>query len=131
MDEVSGFRIALYGFLIVIGAWATWWAKIRALTIPRNPIVYQCAVALGGVLALWGLLRGSGPLGNALAVLALVGSVFFLVTAAMRRLPDAPAAAVVGAPFLEFSTLDEDGNQFALSSMAGRPFLLKFFRGHW
>jgi peroxiredoxin len=32
---------------------------------------------------------------------------------------------------VSFSAPDADGREFDLSSLAGRPFLLKFFRGHW
>jgi peroxiredoxin len=31
----------------------------------------------------------------------------------------------------DFTALDEHGREFALASTAGRPLLLKFFRGHW
>jgi cytochrome oxidase Cu insertion factor (SCO1/SenC/PrrC family) len=45
---------------------------------------------------------------------------------------DAREPAVrIGAPILDFTAPDENGQPFALSSLRGRPFLLKFFRGHW
>jgi peroxiredoxin len=37
----------------------------------------------------------------------------------------------VGAPILDFTAPDEHGRPFRLSSLAGRPILLKLFRGHW
>jgi len=40
-------------------------------------------------------------------------------------------AVRVGGPILDFSAPDENGEPFALASLRGRPYLLKFFRGHW
>jgi peroxiredoxin len=37
----------------------------------------------------------------------------------------------VGETLRDFSALDENGERFELASTAGRPVLLKFFRGHW
>jgi len=37
----------------------------------------------------------------------------------------------VGEPILRFRARDAEGNDFDLQELAGRPFLLKFFRGHW
>ena len=47
-----------------------------------------------------------------------------------RQQPNRPAVAV-GEPMLLFSAPDENGVDFDLSSLNGKPYLLKFFRGHW
>ena len=41
------------------------------------------------------------------------------------------ACAAVGAPILDFEAPDAEGEPFDLATLRGRPFLLKFFRGHW
>jgi hypothetical protein len=131
MDEVSGFRLALYGALIVFGAWGSWWAKIKALTVPRNAIVYQGLMALGTVLAIWGMIRGAGALGGMLAFAAILAGGMYLFTSFISALPTAPAGVAVGEKILDFTAVDSDGEAFSLSSLHGRPFLLKFYRGHW
>jgi hypothetical protein len=131
MEEINGFRIALFALLLTLGAWASYWAKIKALTVPRNPIVYQVAMVVGASLAVWGLVRGAGVGGAALAVAALVAAGFFLFTSLISRVPETTLAVSVGDAILDFTTEDADGSSFALSELAGRPFLLKFFRGHW
>lgn len=131
MDEVSGFRLALYGALLVGGAWASWWAKIKALTVPRNAIVYQCLMGVGVAMALWGMLRGPGAIGGLLAFCAVIAGGMYLYTSFISELPTAPAAVAVGQEILDFSAVDSDGAEFSLSSLRGQPFLLKFYRGHW
>lgn len=131
MDEVSGFRWALYGALLVGAGWASWWAKIKALTVPRNAIVHQCVMGVGVSMALLGMLRGPGAIGGSLAVVAVIAGGMYLYTSFISELPTTPAAVAVGGEILDFSAVDSDGANFSLSSLRGEPFLLKFYRGHW
>lgn len=131
MDEVSGLRLAVFAAVVVFGAWASWWAKIKALTVPRNSVIYLALMSSGIVLGLWGLSRGAGALGGILAFSAIVAAAMFLFTAYISGMPSAPPGAAVGEKFLDFTASDSDGGDFTLSSLAGRPFLLKFYRGHW
>jgi hypothetical protein len=96
MDEVSGFRLALYGALLVGAGWASWWAKIKALTVPRNAIVYQCIMGLGVALALWGMILGAGAIGGLLAFCSVIAGGMYLYTSFISTLPTAPAAVAVG-----------------------------------
>ena len=45
--------------------------------------------------------------------------------------PGAIAEPVVGAPIIDFTALDDRAVPFELGSLRGKPYLLKFFRGHW
>ena len=40
-------------------------------------------------------------------------------------------AVRLGERILDFTALDAEGKPFSVSSLHGRAFLLKFFRGHW
>jgi peroxiredoxin len=51
--------------------------------------------------------------------------------AAQARQASLKPAVSVGGPILEFVLPDDAGRAFDLSSLRGRAFLLKFFRGHW
>jgi len=131
MDEVSGFRLVLFGTMVVFAAWASWWAKIKALTIPRSSIVYQGFMVTGMVAAVWGVARGAGAWGGILAFCAVLAGGMFLFTAYISGLPLVPTGAGVGDAFLDFTAQDSDGQPFTLSTLGGQPFLLKFYRGHW
>ena len=65
---------------------------------------------------------------RALAVLA--GSFFcLLVFISPQKVAD--DAIAVGERLREFTAQDANGEVFSMSSVAGKPVLLKFFRGHW
>ena len=86
---------------------------------------------LGVVLAVLALVRGAGGLGVVLAILAVIGAIFFLFSSFTSALPQKRLAVAVGDPVLPFVATDASGAPFDLGSLAGRPFLLKFFRGFW
>jgi hypothetical protein len=75
--------------------------------------------------------QGAGFLGGVPAVLGLLIGVFFLFTVSISRQEVASNAIKVGAKLPDLSAPDEHGESLAFSSLAGKPILLKFFRGHW
>jgi cytochrome oxidase Cu insertion factor (SCO1/SenC/PrrC family) len=84
-------------------------------------------VALGALA----FAAGPGWLGGALAALTVAGGSVFLATLAISRQVGGSGAFRVGERVPDFTAPDESGAPFNLSSLAGRPLLLKFFRGHW
>lgn len=64
-------------------------------------------------------------------MLAILGAGMLLFFTLISGMPANVPAVKVGAPILDFTARDANGNDFALSSLSGGPFLLKFFRGHW
>ena len=127
---MSGALLAILAAVVMGTAGLRWLALMRAGRIPRDATRYLASSALGTLLGVAALLRGAGVLGGVIAALAaLAGAAFLALYAAsgQRR----GAAIAVGDRVLDFTARDADGRSFALSSLAGRPFLLKFFRGHW
>ena len=87
----------------------------------------------GASLATASLAFVQGPdlLSGILAGVSLaVSSVFVILSSLASQSGQVPAVAV-GHPMLEFSAPDENGVVFDSRELQGRPFLLKFFRGHW
>jgi cytochrome oxidase Cu insertion factor (SCO1/SenC/PrrC family) len=74
---------------------------------------------------------GAGWLGGVPAALgSLAGGFMLLIRLGSPQAKNPPAVAV-GGKILDFTAPDENGAPFSLSRIAGKPFLLKFFRGHW
>ena len=131
METLTGFRVALFALLVVAGTWATYWARIKALRVPRRPIAYITAMVASIALATWSFVVGPGLGGGALAMMAIAGAGMLLFSTFMSPLPVTTPAVAAGEPILPFTAKDHAGNDFDLGSLAGRPYLLKFFRGHW
>jgi hypothetical protein len=87
-----------------------------------------------GVSALVGVFaftRSPGILGGVLAGLPVVVALTFAVLYVLRGQSTQAPALAVGQPLIDFTAPNEQGEAFTLSSLAGKPVLLKFFRGHW
>jgi hypothetical protein len=123
--------LGLSGFALVGGAAVLWFRRIRSVDIPRDRSAFVAAWSVGallGVAALW--LDVGWAVGVPSALAAVVGILFtVLVAISGQRVGD--DAIRVGAALPAFTAIDEDGATFDSRSLAGRPVLLKFFRGHW
>ncbi len=104
---------------------------VRALRVPRRPVAQLVAMALTAALAIATLTRPFDLVGYTLAALALFGAGRFLFVAFRSRLPAKRLIVTEGQPAPDFTAIDADGRPFQLSSLAGQPVLLKFYRGHW
>jgi len=125
---------SLLGFLAVAllaQAGFVWMRSIREVrTGERRPWVVGVVTAAVGLGAL-ALAREPGLAGGVAAGLAVgLGGLFLLNQVIGQQSRRTPAVAV-GRPILDFSAPDAEGRPFALASLRGRPYLLKFFRGHW
>lgn len=128
---MNGLGLGLLALALIAGSGVAWFRAAFAVRLPTDRRGFVAAWLLGAGLAVAALALGPGWIGGVSAVLALVGAAFFLFTVAVSRQLVAPGAISVGAVLPEFSALDEDGRSFASAGLAGRPVLLKFFRGHW
>jgi cytochrome oxidase Cu insertion factor (SCO1/SenC/PrrC family) len=90
-------------------------------------VAFTAAAALG--VAAFAV--GTGTLGAVAAGVGIGVGGSMVALRAISGQDDVQPAVRVGDPIIDFTALDENGEPFALSSLRGRPFLLKFFRGHW
>jgi hypothetical protein len=118
--------------LITVGVSGVRWFRVAAaVRLPEDRSRFVGAW-LGGVgLGIAALLAGAGGIVAGAAVLAILGGGFLLFTVAISRQRVGPEAVVVGAKLPQFRATDEHGQAFELSTLSGRPILMKFFRGHW
>lgn len=128
---MSGLVLGLLALALLAQAGFVWMRSIREVrTGERRPLVLLVvAGALG--LGLLALVREPGWLGGLAAGLAVLGAVLFLLLQVLARQSRGAPAVAVGRPVLDFTAPAADGQPFALASLRGRPYLLKFFRGHW
>lgn len=118
----------LAALLIVLAATGSWFWRAYKVDIPKEPLPYAAAWASGAALGLVSLLFFDG--GTAAGLAAALGALFFyfVMTGAQRA---GETQVRVGDQLPAFQAVDDTGTVFDSAELAGRPALLKFFRGHW
>ena len=122
--------LGLLALIVVAATLFNWLQLIKRVAIPRSRRGWFASFLAGGTLGAVAI--STGGFFNVLFGIpaALVGFVFPALRLQSTQQPNRPAVAV-GDPMMTFVAPDEHGHDFDLSSLAGKPYLLKFFRGHW
>ena len=108
-----------------------WFHAMRAVKMWRWRRALQLGALISTALAIAALATSASAGVTAAAIAALLGPASFLGLELIAYQPKRQVAVSVGEPILDFEAPGADGEPFALSSLRGRPFLLKFYRGHW
>jgi hypothetical protein len=126
-----GTILGIAGGLLELVLSGVWLWLIRRVRVPADlrPTIAAHALAVALGIAAFGL--GASPLGQVLAAVAVAGGLVFLALQTQSRQARLTPAVVVGRPIIEFTLPDHEGRPFDLATLRGKPFLLKFFRGHW
>jgi hypothetical protein len=128
---MSGTWLGIAGAVLTLGGWAVWMRLMQQVRIPRNRAGFFAVFGSSVGLGVAALVSGTGIIGGIAAALAILGGGMF-IGLRLQSTQDAREPSVkVGEPILDFSAPDDTGASFALASLRGSPFLLKFFRGHW
>jgi hypothetical protein len=128
---MTGTALGFVAFALVAGSMALWFRRIQSVRIPANRLGFVACWAGGAVLGVIALSQGAGYLGGLAAGIAAVAGAFFSVLVYVSPQKVADDAVQVGESLRAFTALDENGADFSSASVAGKPVLLKFFRGHW
>ena len=122
--------LGLIALGIIVATGFVWFQLIENVAVPRNRVGYLSLFVLGGLVGVFAISQG-GFFSTAFAIPAvLIGFVFPALRLQSGQKPNTPAIAV-GGDMLNFVAPDANGVDFDLSSLHGKPYLLKFFRGHW
>lgn len=126
-----GNGLGIAGLLVALATLGLWARALVAVRVPALQGRYKAAAAAAVALAVASMLVGNDGFGGTAATIAVVAAGSFLVLAATSGQDRREPSVSVGHPILDFQAPDENGDVFDLASLRGRPFLLKFFRGHW
>lgn len=128
---MTGTVLGVLAGVTVATAWARWFRLMNRVRIPLDRTGFLAVNGLGAVLGIVALVAGTSLGGGVLAAIGILGGLMFLGLAAQSAQANVTPAIRVGEPILDFAAPDEAGKTFDLASLRGKPFLLKFFRGHW
>jgi hypothetical protein len=110
---------------------ALWAQRIKRVQIPADRRGFVACWVGGAALGILALTQGAGWVGGIPAGIAAVAGTFFSALVYISPQKVADNAVQVGESLRGFTALDENGDDFSIASVAGKPVLLKFFRGHW
>ena len=119
-----GLGIAVLGVII-------WFRQVNLVAIPGDRTLFVAAFVLAGVLGVSSFIVGTRWFGGIAAVLAIIVGSFMPFTIAISPQQVADNPIKVGDIIPQFAALNDAGDRFNSSELAGRPVLIKFFRGHW
>jgi cytochrome oxidase Cu insertion factor (SCO1/SenC/PrrC family) len=128
---MNGTLLGFASLAIALANAAWFFGRMQRVALPQNRIAHDLLWAAALALGIAALASGAGWLGGVPAALgALAGGFMLLLRLGSAQAKNAPAVSIGGA-MLDFTAPDENGAPFSLASLAGKPYLLKFFRGHW
>lgn len=127
MGTVLGFL----SFAVALAAGTGWFRLLRAVEIGNRRPLFMAAFGVAVLLGAATFFLDPGVLGGLGAIVGLTLGGTFLGLGSISGQSRHEAAVVVGGPVLDFESVDTDGAAFASTSLAGKAYLLKFFRGHW
>ena len=128
---MSGTTIGFVAFALVAGSMALWFRRMGRVQIPTDRRGFVACWAGGAVLGVLALSQGAGWVGGIPAGIATLAGTLFSVLVYISPQKVAEDAVRVGESLRAFTAPDENGADFSIASAAGKPVLLKFFRGHW
>ena len=128
---ITGSALGIASLAVALANSAWFFSRMQRVALPQNRIAHELAWTLALALGVAALASGTGWLGGVSAALgACLGGFMLMLRLGSAQTPNTPAVRL-GGPILDFAAPDENGAPFRLASLAGKPFLLKFFRGHW
>ena len=128
---MSSDAMAWLALAMTAGGLVWWFRRMGRVQIPSNRIPFLMWCLGAGGLAAFAIAGGSGWATWLPAGVALLGALFVLATISISRQKVEEGAVGVGDAMPAFQAPDDSGALFDSASLAGRPALLKFFRGHW
>jgi peroxiredoxin len=129
--SMSGSVLGVVGALIVVGSGVHWLRLMKQVRIPKDARAFLVANGGGALLGVAALVLGAGAAGGIAAGIAIVGGLLFLGLSATSGQAKIAPSVSIGGGVIAFAATDDEGRPFVLGSLRGKPFLLKFFRGHW
>jgi hypothetical protein len=128
---MSGDALGFVAFTLVAGSMVLWFRRMKLVQIPADRRGFVTCWVGGALLGILALALGTGYPGGVAAGIAIVAGGFFSLLVYISPQKVADDAVRVGESLRAFTALDENGADFSSASVAGKPVLLKFFRGHW
>jgi hypothetical protein len=128
---MHGMLLGLASLAIALANGAWFFRRMQRVALPQDRSAHELAWGVALALGIAAFANGAGWLGGLAAALGMALATAMLVLRLGSAQAEGAIAVRVGGRILDFTAPDDRGEPFTLSSLAGAPLLLKFFRGHW
>lgn len=123
--------VGIISAVIVLSTWGVWFKRIFEVRVPKFRAHYIALSIIAMALSVYAVVGGAGWIGRVPAGVAFLMAALFCIARMQSWQGDNKPSVAVGDQIINFTALDGQGNTFDTASMAGKPYLLKFFRGFW
>lgn len=127
----KGTLLGFVALALAVGTTFVWFRQVRLVAIPENRTLFVGLWALAIALGVAAFVKRTRWFGGIAAALGILVGAFLPFTVAISRQEVAPNSIQVGETIPAFTALDDRGQLFDSSSLAGQLVLIKFFRAHW
>jgi hypothetical protein len=125
----TGLGFAAFGVAaLTMGLWLR---QVHSVALPDNRGVFVAFFVVAFALGVGALVSRPRWFAVIPALLAVVIGGFFPFSVAISRQEVATTGIQVGEVIPAFQALNRHGDRFDSAALAGKPVLMKFFRGHW
>ncbi len=126
-----GTILGFVGLGIALVTVALWFRLVDQVAIPENRAPFVVAFLAAALVGASAFVLRTRWFGAIPAAMAIVIGLFLPFTVSISRQEVATTGIQVGQPLPRFTAIDRHGERFDSASLAGKPVLMKFFRGHW
>lgn len=126
-----GTILGFVGLAIVLLTLMLWNRQIQQVAIPENRTLFVAGFVAAALVGASAFVKRTRWFGAIPALIAIVMGSFLTFTVAISRQEVATTGIQVGQTIPLFTGVDRHGEPFDSASLAGKPVLMKFFRGHW
>ncbi len=128
---IQGDIVGIAAGVLILLVMGLFFSRVFKVNVPRLRAPYFLVMLLAAGLGLLTFFLDSSWIGKVPAAFALLlGTILPALRLQSIQNAQAPAVAT-GDSIINFIAADDSGQPFDLAHLAGTPFLLKFFRGHW
>ena len=130
-DKRLGTTLGFVGLGIALVTLALWSRQIDQVAIPENRALFVVAFVVAALVGASAFVMRTRWFGAIPALIAIAIGAFVPFSVAISRQEVATTGIQVAQTIPRFTAIDRHGERFDSASLAGKPVLMKFFRGHW
>jgi hypothetical protein len=129
--KIPGTWLGFIALVMAIGVALLWFRQANLVALPQDRTLFVVAFVSAGILGIATFIVGTRWFGGIPAVGAIIVCAFMTGTIYISPQKVADNPVKVGDVIPQFVALNDDGERFNSSELAGKPTLIKFFRAHW